>query len=144
MNSQQPGNCCTIVYTSGTTGMPKGVMLSHDNYTWTANYFIKTYGIMPDERIVSYLPLSHVASQILDIIGGIIGKMTIYFADSSALQGTLVETLKEVKPTLFLGVPRVWEKINEKMKIIAAQNGFIKSTIGFYFIIFLLFIMKIN
>jgi long-chain-fatty-acid--CoA ligase ACSBG len=63
-----PGKCCTIVYTSGTTGSPKGVMLSHDNYSWTSEQsFITFFKMNPgvqlaDERIVSYLPLSHVAA----------------------------------------------------------------------------------
>ena len=67
---QNPGNCCNIVYTSGTTGFPKAVMLSHDNMTWTGMTFIDAYkdtvGI--NNRTVSFLPLSHIASQYTDII----------------------------------------------------------------------------
>lgn len=118
----KPGNCCTLVYTSGTTGNPKGVMLSHDNYTWTAKSSLSKYGLDPlnQERLVSYLPLSHVAAQITDIIGGVVASIHIYFADSTALSGSLVEYLKEVRPTFFFSVPRVWEKIEEKMKAMAA------------------------
>lgn len=67
---QSPGNCCNIVYTSGTTGMPKAVLLSHDNLTWTGNCLLKNYSSLLGEknRIVSYLPLSHIAGQIQDII----------------------------------------------------------------------------
>jgi long-chain-fatty-acid--CoA ligase ACSBG len=131
MKKQKPGNCCTLVYTSGTTGMPKGVMISHDNYTWTASYFLREYKIeFGSERVVSYLPLSHVAAQIIDIIATLLGGMTVTFADHNALQGSLVETLKEVRPTFFFSVPRVWEKMEEKMKIIAASNGAIKTAIG--------------
>lgn len=71
VNRQNPGNCCNIVYTSGTTGPPKAVMLSHDNLTWTGNTLGHDFG---DEfkkegnRGVSYLPLSHIASQYTDII----------------------------------------------------------------------------
>lgn len=61
----KPGNCCTLVYTSGTTGPPKAVMLSHDNYTWTAKSCLQKFDLKPNaqqqERIISYLPLSHVA-----------------------------------------------------------------------------------
>jgi len=68
---QTPGNCGDIVYTSGTTGMPKAVMLSHDNMTWMGKCFIKNYGnkLGGKNRIVSYLPLSHIAGQVNDIIG---------------------------------------------------------------------------
>jgi long-chain-fatty-acid--CoA ligase ACSBG len=54
----------------------------------------------------------------------------IFFAEPSALQGTLIQTLQEVKPTMFFSVPRVWEKIYDKMMEIAKENGPIKSRIG--------------
>jgi long-chain-fatty-acid--CoA ligase ACSBG len=71
---QTPGNCCNIVYTSGTTGVPKAVLLSHDNMTWTGNCMIKNFAHLYGEknRVVSYLPLSHIAGQIQDIICKII------------------------------------------------------------------------
>jgi len=62
MQSIRPGTCCTLVYTSGTTGNPKGVILSHDNYTWTARRILERNGIASVKKVVSYLPLSHVAS----------------------------------------------------------------------------------
>lgn len=54
----------------------------------------------------------------------------MFFADPSALQGSLVETLKEVRPTFFFSVPRVWEKIDEKLKEVAAQNGWLATKIS--------------
>ena len=67
---QKPGNCCNIVYTSGTTGHPKAVLLSHDNMTWTGTTLLRRYKdfIGVGERVISYLPLSHIAGQIIDII----------------------------------------------------------------------------
>jgi len=66
--------------------MPKGVMISHDNYTWTANYFLSEYNIgFGCERVVSYLPLSHVAAQIIDIISTLIAGMSVTFAEPTAL-----------------------------------------------------------
>ena len=60
--------CCHLVYTSGTTGLPKGVMLSHDNLTYTARRLCHTFDLKNrEERLVSYLPLSHVAANICDI-----------------------------------------------------------------------------
>ena len=65
------------------------------------------------------MPLSHVASQINDLMGLITFGYHVFFADASALQGTLVNFLQEVRPTIFFSVPRIWEKIEEKMKGIA-------------------------
>ena len=67
---QKPGNCCDIVYTSGTTGFPKAVMLSHDNLVWNGLTFKRDYGhlIGTSNRQISYLPLSHIASQYNDVI----------------------------------------------------------------------------
>ena len=123
---QRPGHCCTLIYTSGTTGPPKAVMISHDNITWTAK---AVQSIAPwigagaeGEHIVSYLPLSHVAGQMVDIHFPIVlaaaraGVRTVHFARPDALKGTLGETLRAARPTVFLGVPRVWEKIHEQMK----------------------------
>jgi long-chain-fatty-acid--CoA ligase ACSBG len=81
--------------------MPKGVMLSHDNYTWVKKIVdirrpvSKTDG---PERGVSYLPLSHVAAQLQDVTGAMMDAMHIYFAEPTALQGTLIKTLQEVRP----------------------------------------------
>ncbi|KAJ8936507.1 hypothetical protein NQ314_012371, partial [Rhamnusium bicolor] len=123
--------CCTLVYTSGTVGNPKAVMVSHDNFTWDALAITERLSIeRGNEVIVTYLPLSHVAAQVVDIyvvmsIGG-----TVYFADKNALKGSLVNTLKEVQPTKFLAVPRVWEKMYEQMSQIASQSGYLKRSIA--------------
>lgn len=85
---------------------------------------------MTEEVLISYLPLSHVAAQIVDIYLTTTCAGTIYFADKNALKGTLVNTLQEVKPTRFLAVPRVWEKIHEKMMQVAATGGPLKTSIA--------------
>lgn len=128
----KPGHCCTLVYTSGTTGMPKAVMLSHDNYTWSKKS-VDTFHERDKNkyhRAVSYLPLSHVAAQYSDIVGSMMEGVHVFFADPSALQGTLIQTLQEVRPTFFFSVPRVWEKIYDKMMEIARSNGWLKTKIG--------------
>jgi long-chain-fatty-acid--CoA ligase ACSBG len=112
----RPGNCASLIYTSGTTGPPKAVMISHDNITWTAQNIIDHYmDLNHTDRAISYLPLSHIAAQLIDVhcimaIGG-----SAWFAQPDALKGSLTTTMKEVRPTFFFGVPRVWEKIQEKM-----------------------------
>lgn len=130
ISAQQPNQCCVLVYTSGTTGSPKGVMLSQDNITWTARYGSQAGDIQPaevqQEVVVSYLPLSHVAAQIYDLWTGLQWGAQVCFADPDALKGSLVNTLREVQPTSHMGVPRVWEKIMERTQQAAAQSGFIR------------------
>ncbi|XP_040010736.1 long-chain-fatty-acid--CoA ligase ACSBG2-like isoform X4 [Xiphias gladius] len=122
IDSLRANECCTLIYTSGTTGNPKGVMLSHDNLTWTA----RTASTLVDysyaaEVVVSYLPLSHVAAQMFDMWIVMIFAGAIYFAEPDALKGSLGTTLKEARPTYFMGVPRVWEKMQEKMRTVGAK-----------------------
>ncbi|KAF8819894.1 AMP-binding enzyme domain-containing protein [Cardiosporidium cionae] len=150
MNNQQPGQCCSIIYTSGTTGVSKGVMLSHDNITWTTNLTAQYLPFDNDSSMVSYLPLSHIAAQISDIYVPLVKGGRIYFARSDALQGSLLETLKEVcfiiecllcrlwnslkssllipccvgvRPHWFVAVPRVWEKIEVALREIGNRRG---------------------
>ncbi|KAI3381083.1 hypothetical protein SNEBB_001429 [Seison nebaliae] len=124
--------CLTLIYTSGTTGDPKGAMISHDNAVWTA----KALGLMFDLHmnemniLVSYLPLSHIAAQLLDLYAPIVWGFQMWFARPDALKGSLVTTLKRVRPTIVLGVPRVWEKIQEKMKSVGSKSNFVKRMIG--------------
>ncbi|XP_064424952.1 long-chain-fatty-acid--CoA ligase ACSBG2-like [Latimeria chalumnae] len=130
ISSQKANQCCMLIYTSGTTGNPKGVMLSHDNLTWVAYAAGKMVKIGAGESIVSYLPLSHIAAQMLDVWTPIQYSNTTYFADPDALKGSLVVTLQEVRPTVFLGVPRVWEKMQEKMKAVSAKASVVKRKVA--------------
>ncbi|XP_022821869.1 long-chain-fatty-acid--CoA ligase ACSBG2 isoform X1 [Spodoptera litura] len=124
--------CCTLVYTSGTVGPPKAVMLSHDNLTWDAYSISERVGdLQPTyDRIISFLPLSHVAAQVVDIYTTLSNAIPVFFAQPDALKGSLVETLKEVRPTRFLGVPRVWEKMYEKIMAVGASSGYFKKQIA--------------
>ncbi|CAK1540024.1 unnamed protein product [Leptosia nina] len=117
--------CCTLVYTSGTVGPPKAVMLSHDNLTWDAyTSTLRVDNIRPTvDRIISYLPLSHVAAQLIDIYITLGSAVTVYFAQPDALKGSLLETLKEVRPTKFMGVPRIWEKMYERIIAVGSTRG---------------------
>jgi len=127
--------CCTLIYTSGTTGNPKGVMLTHDNLAWMAHVNERWGGFKEatdafQEVVISFLPLSHVAAQMADLycplsVGGLLA-----FADKDALKGTLVENMKEILPTKFLAVPRVWEKMHEKITEIGRSTTGIKKMIA--------------
>lgn len=120
IRNQKPDDMCTLIYTSGTTGDPKAVMITHTNITWTAESLLSALSFGPDEVIVSYLPLSHIAEQMVSVHGPINIGCQVAFADSIE---TVAETLKEVRPTVFLGVPRVWEKIQAKMLAVGAQGS---------------------
>ncbi len=116
--AQKPDDVCTLIYTSGTTGDPKAVMITHTNVVWTSRAVLDAVGVR-DESLVglSYLPLSHVAEQVVSIHGPMALGAVVHFTDSIEKLG---ETLAEVRPTLFLGVPRVWEKIQAKITMAAA------------------------
>lgn len=130
--SQQAINqCCTLVYTSGTTGNPKGVMISQDNIYFTTTMALKAHNWEDDAGdCVSYLPLNHIAANMYDIWASMFGLGKVWFAQKTALKGTLVETLKECRPTRFFGVPRVWEKIREAMMEKGRENKGLKKQLA--------------
>jgi long-chain acyl-CoA synthetase len=106
----QPSDLATLIYTSGTTGPPKGVMLSHANLSWTSQLLIDTGGGKVDgDASLSYLPLSHIAEQMGTIHMPATAGSTVWFAESIE---KLADNLKEARPTVFFGVPRVWEKFH--------------------------------
>ncbi|KAI6654315.1 Long-chain-fatty-acid--CoA ligase [Oopsacas minuta] len=125
ISTQKPGQCTNLVYTSGTTGMPKGVMLCHDNMTWFPTLIGDVYGFKQGQIIVSYLPFSHLGGQIFDVFLPFTFGYKVYFAESDAMSGSLLNTIKEVEPNLLFGVPRVWELILEKIEP-DIRNGKIK------------------
>jgi long-chain-fatty-acid--CoA ligase ACSBG len=103
-------------------------MLSHDNYVWLLRSTEDDLGKrmkLPDYqgRIISYLPMNHVAAQILDMYLGLFLGAEVYFTDISALRGALNDYVLEIKPTIFLGVPRIWEKFEEKLRTVELTQG---------------------
>jgi long-chain acyl-CoA synthetase len=105
----KPDDLATFVYTSGTTGPPKGVMLTHSNIWFTCNISNAHIPIADGEeaRALSYLPLSHIAERMISHMYQIYYGGTTWFAESI---DTLIPDLQACKPTYFFGVPRVWEK----------------------------------
>ena len=81
-------------------------------------------------RVLSYLPLSHVAGQMFDIHAPVILQGCTYFADKNVMKGSLLDNLGWCRPTAFLGVPRVWEKIMEKMLEKGREIKGLKKKIG--------------
>ncbi|WP_437506009.1 AMP-dependent synthetase/ligase [Sorangium sp. So ce1099] len=108
LDALEPRGLATLIYTSGTVGPPKGVMLSHENLTSAADISARILSFSPWDVGVSYLPLSHIAEQMLSIhLPASVGS-TVYFAES---MDALADNLREARPTVFFGVPRVWEKM---------------------------------
>ena len=123
----KPEDLATFVYTSGTTGPPKGVMLTHSNIWWTAQHSEQHIPIgdastrNPDGsyngRALSYLPLSHIAERMISHLLQIYYGTETWFAESLE---TLLPDLQACKPTYFFGVPRVWEKFYAGFQAMAA------------------------
>ncbi|MGE0402010.1 MAG: long-chain fatty acid--CoA ligase [Kofleriaceae bacterium] len=105
----QQADLATLIYTSGTTGPPKGVMLSHDNLSWTARCLVDIGSGTEHDISLSYLPLSHIAEQMATIHMPATTGSCVYYAESME---KLLDNLKDARPTVFFGVPRVWEKIH--------------------------------
>jgi len=123
----RPDDVATLIYTSGTTGTPKGVMLTHGNLAFIA---IKAQEILPigaADRLISYLPLSHIAEQVVSHLLSLATGACVHFAESLE---KLPENLREVRPHLFLGVPRVWEKIQAGIQAAGAQGSPLRRRIA--------------
>ena len=106
-----PEDLATIIYTSGTTGVPKGVMHQYQSLSSVGDKVIKVYDLEPDDRMISYLPLSHVAERAAVEMAMLYTGNKVFFAESL---DTFGEDIKRAKPTLFFAVPRIWSKFYQK------------------------------
>ena len=131
--SVTPQSLACLIFTSGTTGNPKGVMITHENVLWTAqSLFAETVQLSTNPRIVSYLPMAHIAARLGDHYQSIYRRGQIF---PVPVLEDMAKALPTIKPSIFLAVPRVWErfqsgllnKINESDKkdlaLKAIDNG---------------------
>lgn len=110
-NLVTPDDTVSIIYTSGTTGLSKGVMLSHRNFLSNVSACIELFPLVPGDKALSFLPLSHVLERMVGYFYQTKG-VTVYYAEN---MGTIAENMKEIKPQVFIAVPRVLEKVFDKI-----------------------------
>lgn len=125
VKASAPNDVATLIYTSGTTGEPKGVMLAHSNIISNVIDAGENFTFSEKDVALSVLPLSHVferSAMYLYIFNG----MGVFYAESIE---KVADNLAEVRPTIFVGVPRVFEKVYAKAKLKSAQAGGLKEKI---------------
>ncbi|MBK7119036.1 MAG: AMP-binding protein [Comamonadaceae bacterium] len=101
---------CTLIYTSGTTGMPKGVMQSFGTFAWSITSGLKRVPLDQNGRVLSFLPLAHVAERMVVEHGLLATGMHVFFAESLE---TFVADIQRARPTVFFAVPRLWVKFQQ-------------------------------
>ncbi len=112
MRTVEPKDLATLIYTSGTTGEPKGVALTHGNIAANQNYAPAEFSFDSTDALISFLPLSHVTARALDYVMYQFGVQVAYCSKFDKLP----QAMREIHPTVFVGVPRVFEKIRQEVE----------------------------
>jgi long-chain acyl-CoA synthetase len=118
--AQRGDDTALMIFTSGSTGRPKAAMISYDNINAAADGGAEMYDFSAADTVLSYLPLCHVAEQSFTVFVPLAVGATVNFAESLR---TVQSDLREIGPTIFLGVPRIWEKLHAAMDIKAREAG---------------------
>ena len=118
VRSVEPDDLATLIYTSGTTGEPKGVMLRHGNIAPNQNCAALDVNFSPADACISFLPLSHITARALDYVMYSYGAQVAYCSKFDKLP----QAMREIRPTVFVGVPRVFEKIHQEIERRAALS----------------------
>ena len=124
----QPEDLLTLIYTSGTTGAPKGVMLSHDNLLSNCRNSARYVPVGKDDKALSFLPLCHIFERMVTYLYMIHG-VSIYYAESME---TIADNLREVHPSIFTTVPRLLEKVYDKIVAKGHEQTGIKNKLFFW------------
>ncbi|GAA4366475.1 long-chain fatty acid--CoA ligase [Hymenobacter saemangeumensis] len=124
----QPENLLTLIYTSGTTGNPKGVMLTHDNILSNCRNSQRFVPVSKEDKALSFLPLCHIFERMVTYLYMING-VSIYYAESME---TIADNLREVKPQIFTTVPRLLEKVYDKIVAKGHEQTGVKKSLFFW------------
>lgn len=128
-NAVEPGQPCSIIYTSGTTGNPKGVVLSHWNIVSNVLTGLRTFTISKEDTALSFLPLSHIFERMAGYYTMLYAGASIAYAESI---DTVPQNLQEVRPTVMVSVPRLYEKMYARILDAAVSGSFVKKNIFFW------------
>lgn len=124
--SIDPEDTAMIIYTSGTTGRPKGAMISHQNILSITGSFTQSLPSNENDEMLSYLPLAHIYENLISVFQAIWSGGTVNFVESL---DTLAQNLREVSPTIFASVPRIWEKFVSMVEIKMADSTYLKRVL---------------
>jgi long-chain acyl-CoA synthetase len=125
----EPDQLATLIYTSGTTGTPKGVMLTHHNIVSNVLTVLRLLSITDRDTALSFLPLSHIFERMAGLYTLVHAGVSIAYAESV---DSVPQNLLEVRPTLVIGVPRLFEKMYARVLDAATQGGFLKKNLFFW------------
>ncbi|HLY40005.1 MAG TPA: long-chain fatty acid--CoA ligase [Terracidiphilus sp.] len=121
-----PADLATLIYTSGTTGEPKGVMLTHGNIAVNQNFAAGDFSFNSSDACISFLPLSHITARALDYVMYKSGAQVCYCSQFDKLPQSMVQ----LRPTVFVGVPRVYEKIRQAVEQKSSVSAVKKRILG--------------
>jgi long-chain acyl-CoA synthetase len=124
----QPDDLLTLIYTSGTTGQPKGVMLTHNNVISNCRNSQRFVPVSKEDRALSFLPLCHIFERMVTYLY-LINGVSIYYAESME---TIADNLREVKPNIFTTVPRLLEKVYDKIVAKGHELTGVKKSLFFW------------
>jgi len=125
ISQAKPEDVAGIIYTSGTTGPPKGALLTHEGYLWVGKASQQVIKMTEKDETISFLPLNHVYEQIFDIMNHLTVGQTVNFTENT---DTVMADMRDISPTFFHAVPRIWEKYYSGIVLKMADATWFKRT----------------
>lgn len=119
----QSDDVALFIYTSGTTGDPKAAMLTHGNLLWACESLVQANPITRHDELLSFLPLSHIVERLISVVAPLRFGYTVSFTENL---DTVLFNLREIRPTVFFAVPRIWEKIYSLIELHMKDNDIVK------------------